>query len=187
MRADEMKEMLQGLASRLANQLTRARHVMSGYDPTGSRTMMQVTGMAGETLQNVEHLMPYGMSAVPAGNTASVLIFQVNGHRDHKIALMADDPALRISGLQPGEFGFRDGKGQQIVFHADHIEITTPLKLVITTTGDCDLTASGNVNVKGAAIVLAGGGPAVARVGDATMCPAGPGTITSGSAIVNSG
>ncbi len=54
----------------------------------------------------------------------------------------------------------------------------------------------GNVAIQGAKqvtvdagtqIVLAGGGPAIARVGDATICPAGPGTITSGSTKVNSG
>lgn len=194
-----MKEMMRELASRFANQLTRGKHVLSAYDPTGSRTFVQMTGMAGETLQGVELLLPFGMSAIPAGQTANLLVFQVNGHRDHKVALMADDPALRIPGLQPGEFGFRDARGQQVVFHADHLEVTTPQKLVINTTGDTDLTvAQGNLNVtvsQGNAsvtapagkIILAGGGPAVARVGDTVTCPAGTGHITSGSGIVQSG
>lgn len=157
-----MQEMLNGIRSRLANQLTRARHVLSGYDPTGARTMMQVTGMAGEAFQNIELLLPYGYSAVPAGNTADALIFQVNGHRDHKIGLAADDPALRIPGLQAGEFGLRDARGQQVVFHADHIEVTTPQKLVIVSTGDIDLNVSqGNLNVnvaQGNVAVSASGG-----------------------------
>ncbi len=49
------------------------------------------------------------------------------------------------------------------------------------------IDASGNVTVDGGSLILAGGGPAVARVGDSTTCPAGSGTITSGSAKVNSG
>lgn len=143
-----MIEALRGLRSAIANQVTRARHVLSGYDPTGARTLMQVTGMAGEAFQGIELLLPYGMSAIPTGMTADLLIFQVNGHRDHKVGLMADDPALRIPGLQPGEIGLRDMRGQQIVLRGDHLEVTTPQKLVMTVTGDADLTVSqGNVNL----------------------------------------
>jgi phage baseplate assembly protein gpV len=48
--------------------------------------------------------------------------------------------------------------------------------------------ANGNVEVNPAGILaLAGGGPALARVGDSTSCPAGHGTITSGSSKVTSG
>jgi phage baseplate assembly protein V len=46
--------------------------------------------------------------------------------------------------------------------------------------GDVAIVATGQ-------IVLAGGGPAIARVGDATICPAGTGHISSGSAKVNAG
>jgi len=50
-----------------------------------------------------------------------------------------------------------------------------------------NLTTSGTANVDAAQVVLAGGGPAVARVGDTTTCPAGTGHITSGSGKVQSG
>lgn len=157
-----MIEALRELGARFANQLTRARHVLSAYDRTGARTLMQVTGMAGETFQGIELLLPYGMSAIPVGNTTDTLIFQANGHRDHKIALSADDPALRIPGLQAGEFGFRDARGQQVVFRLDHVEVTTPQKLVINTTGDCSLTVGqGNLNLtvnEGNVAVMAGQG-----------------------------
>lgn len=175
-----MIEALRGLASALANQLTRARHVLSAYDPTGARTMMQVTGMAGEAFQGIELLLPYGMSAIPAGNTADALIFQVNGHRDHKVALAADDPALRIPGLQAGEFGFRDARGQQVVFHADHIEVTTPLKLVAAVTGDCDLTVSqGNLNM-----TVTHGNVALAAPAGALALTAPAGRITANGNVL---
>jgi phage gp45-like len=178
---------LRDLASGLANQVTRAKHVSAVYAPQGGRIFLQLTGFADEVHNNVELLLPYGMSARPVGQTADLLVFQVNASRDHKVAIAGADPALQVPDLAEGEFGFRDGAGQQIVFRSDRVEVTTPKKLVVTTTGDCDLTATGNVNVQGAAIVLAGGGPAVARVGDTVTCPAGTGHITSGSAKVNSG
>jgi phage baseplate assembly protein V len=46
---------------------------------------------------------------------------------------------------------------------------------------------SGNVTISAASITLAGGGAAVARVGDTVSCPAGTGTIVSGSSKVTSG
>jgi phage baseplate assembly protein V len=50
------------------------------------------------------------------------------------------------------------------------------------------IDASGNVVVAAAGqIQLAGGGPGIARIGDATTCPAGSGQIVSGSTKVNAG
>jgi phage baseplate assembly protein V len=52
--------------------------------------------------------------------------------------------------------------------------------IAIDAAGDVSIAASGQ-------ITLAGGGPAIARVGDTTVCPAGSGQIVSGSARVTSG
>jgi phage baseplate assembly protein V len=50
------------------------------------------------------------------------------------------------------------------------------------------IDTSGNVIIDTDALVkLAGGGAAIARVGDSTSCPAGAGQITSGSSKVQSG
>jgi len=53
-------------------------------------------------------------------------------------------------------------------------------KIAIDGAGDVLIAAAGE-------ITLGGGGPAVARVGDMTTCPAGSGQIVSGSAKVNAG
>lgn len=133
----------------LANLLTRARHVLSAYDPTGRRTLMQATGMANEKFQGIELLLPYGFSALPMGNTADVVILQMNGHRDHKVGLGADDPALRITDLQPGEFGLRDMRGQQVVLRRNRIEITAA--------GGNPVVITGDLHVSGAVIAGYGG------------------------------
>ncbi len=112
------------------------------------RAVLQVAVFAGEVKEGVELLLPPGMSAVPLGG--DVLLFQVNGRRDHLVALV-DDPATRIADLKTGEFGFRDRVGQQVVFRADHLEIITPPKVVITATGDVVINSTGNVVLHGAA------------------------------------
>ena len=61
---------------------------------------------------------------------------------------------------------------------------------VLIAANGASITIDGSGNVAIAAmgqIELAGGGPAIARIGDSTLCPAGTGQITSGSTKVNSG
>lgn len=116
---------IQGLRDRLATIISRGKLALAGYSPTKARTMVQLSGLAGGTLQNIELLLPYGRSALPSGNTADLLILKINS-LDHKVALCADDPALRITDLQSGEFGDRDARGQQIVYRLGWLELTTP-------------------------------------------------------------
>jgi phage gp45-like len=185
-----MREQLNRLANAVRLMVTRGKVVQA---TAGRRTTLQVTLLAGEVKNGVELLLPYGRSALPLAG--DVLTLQVLGSRDHVVALCADDTSLRITDLQPGEFGDRDARGTQIVYRLDRLEITTPLKVVLNATNDVDVTAGGSVNITAAtavnltapSIVLAGGGAEVARVGDTVTCPAGTGHITTGSAKVTSG
>lgn len=137
--------------SLMRSLITRGRVVMAALNP--KRTLVQLSGLASETKDKIELLLPYGMSALP--DKGDVVMLQVGGSRAHLVALCADNPELRIADLQKGEFGFRDLNGQQVVFRQDRLEVTTPKDLVITVTGnttmqvDGDLTATvqGNTNV----------------------------------------
>lgn len=60
-------------------------------------------------------------------------------------------------------------------------------KIEIASNGDVNINSDGTINVDAPHVVLAGGGPDVARVGDVTVCPAGEGQITSGSTKVTAG
>jgi phage gp45-like len=137
------------MGAAIRSMLTRGRLSAASYflgaGGAPLRTVLVVQGLASETFKGVELILPYGMSALPSGQTADFLLFQVMGARSHKVAIGADDPALRIPDLQLGEFGFRDARGQQIVFRLDRVELTTPLKAVVTTTGDIDATAGGAI------------------------------------------
>lgn len=130
----------------------------------GARLLIQVTGLAGELFNDVELLLPYGMTAVP--EAGDVVLLQVLGSRDHKLALCADLTSLRIADAQPGEFGFRDKRGQQVVFRTDRIEVTTPLKAVVTAVGEVDVISSVAVNVTAPAINLGSSGETLHKLID---------------------
>ena len=136
----------------LASLITRGKLRRARLGP--QRTVLQVSVLKGEVKEGVELLLPPGMSAVPLGG--DVLLFQVGARRDHLVAFV-DDPACRIADLKAGEFGFRDAIGQQVVFRANHLEITTPQKVVITATGDVAINTQGNVVLTPGGTVQLGG------------------------------
>lgn len=88
-------------------------------------------------------------------------------------------------------FGFKDGA----VFEYDRSKHS--FQMIIPNTGTVTIAAngasiaideSGNVSINAIGqLALVGGGPAIARVGDMTICPAGTGHIVTGSAKVNAG
>lgn len=122
--------------------ITRGRLALSRMGAL--RTLIQATALATETGQDIELFLPYGMSALPAGG--ELIILRIAG-RNHRIALCADDPSLRIADLQQAEFGHRDARGTQIVFRVDKLEITSSLPIVVNgnVTINGSLTATGEI------------------------------------------
>lgn len=105
----------------------------------GGRAIADISMLAGETRSRVELLLPFGLSALPNAG-ADVVVLPIAGSRDHLVALMADDPTVRIGGLAPGEVGLR-AHGQQVVIRADGVEVTGALKLTVVSTGPVTITA----------------------------------------------
>ena len=94
------------------------------------KVIVDVQLFSGEFRRGVELPLPAGMTYLPSAG-ADVTVLEVGGRRSQLIALVADDPALRIAGLAPGEFGFRDAGGQQVVMRATGLELTSPLRVVV--------------------------------------------------------
>ena len=130
------------LGRAIRSMISRGKVVLSAMGTR--RTMMQVSILASEVKNGVELLLPYGMSALPAAGDAVLLA--VAGLRDHLLALMVDDPDLRITDLGLGDYGFKHRNGTQIVLRGDRLEITATVP-VAGSAPSWDLT--GNVKVSG--------------------------------------
>lgn len=171
--------MIHRLSEKIRAMVSRGRVIASALTP--KRTLVQLSGLVDEVDTEIELFFPYGMSALPTGGEDLVLL-QVGGSRAHLVALFADSAALRIGDLAGGEFGFRDGNGQQVVFRGDRLEVTTPLKLVATVTGDADVTVGGNMTgqVSGDTSVTIDGSLTATIAGDATIQAGGDLTASVG-------
>jgi phage baseplate assembly protein V len=86
---------------------------------------------------------------------------------------------------------FKDGAAFEYDRSVHSLQMTIPNggTVAITANGaSIAIDGSGNVAVAASGqIQFAGGGPGIARIGDATICPAGSGHIASGSTKVNAG
>ena len=133
--------------------VTRGR--LTNARTRGGRVIVDMTMLDGETRRGVELMLPTGLSALPNAG-ADLVVLEVGGNRNHLVAMVADDPAQRIEGLAPGEFGMRQG-GQQVIFRTDGLEITGALQITITSSGPVNLTADATVTVEAPRIQLGAG------------------------------
>jgi phage gp45-like len=104
----------------------------------GQRGLVQVQLLDDEAKARVEHLLPYGRSALPLGGDA--LLLTVGGSRDHVVCIGVDDPTRRINDLAPGEFGDSDG-ASRIIFRGDRLEIGSTREIDIQSDATVYVTA----------------------------------------------
>lgn len=143
------------MSEALARRVVTRGKVVAARTRAG-RVLVDMELFGGERRRNVELLLPTGVSALPAEG-ADVVVLEVAGNRQHLVAIVADDPALRVTGLAPGEFGLRDGNGQQVIFRADRLEISGALRIDIAASGPVNVTAEGTVTVDAPRINLGAG------------------------------
>ena len=96
-----------------------------------------------------------------------------------------------VSNADKWYVSFKDGAAIEYDRAQHALSITLPAGATVSIgagSATIQIDSSGDILLNAAGLVkLAGGGPGIARVGDATTCPAGTGQITSGSSKVLSG
>jgi phage gp45-like len=113
----------------------------------GGRVLLDVSGPWLDTRSRVELMLPAGFTVLPQPG-ADVLLLP-SGAYGQRIAILPDDPGLRIAGLGAGEMGWRDYAGNQLLFKASGVELSAPFGLTINSPAPVLLDATGHpVTVK---------------------------------------
>jgi phage gp45-like len=134
----------------------------------GGRVLVDVAMLHGQQRSRVELLLPAGLTFIPPAGT-DVLVLQVGNNPDHRVAVVSDSPAQRVTGLQPGEIGLRDANGQQVVLGANGVVISGATQVALTCSGNVNLTVSGTVTVAASMIKLGSGATKAIRLADNTV------------------
>lgn len=137
--------MSQGLFMRLVLMVSRG--VLSLVDDKQSVQSVQVQGYEKEVLPDVEHLQPYGFTAVPLAGAEAVVLSPA-GMRDSAFVVLVEDRRYRVQSLGPGEVAVYDDKNQVIYLAKDGVHIMTPKDLTATVGGSLVATVTGSATVK---------------------------------------
>jgi len=109
---DVIGTMLRQLKTRVDGMV--ARGVVEYVNDALKTQRIQVSLLADEVADEVEHLQPYGLSFVPPAG-AQCIALAVGGARAHLVAVCADVPGERPTGAGPREGGLYS-KGRWRVF-----------------------------------------------------------------------
>lgn len=115
--------LLNPLRRGLAHIVTRA--VVSLVNDAAKMQSLQVSLLADEQLDDVEHWQPYGFTANPLAG-AEALVLAVGGHRAHSVVVSCADRRYRITGMEGGEVAiYTDEKDKIHLKRNREIEIET--------------------------------------------------------------
>lgn len=130
--------MIKDLDNRISRALSRVRQAFRGVitatNTAPGVSLVQVAGLAGETVQDNELFQHYGYSShVPAGTEAVVL--PIGGNSSQGIIIATEHAQYRLKSLAAGEVAIYTDEGDSIVLKRGHlIEVTTQtLKINATT------------------------------------------------------
>ena len=134
----------------------------------GSVQKIQVEGLDGETVQDLEHAENFGFTSNPPAGSDCVVV-PLGGKTSHGIIVTTTNGAYRITGLSDGETAVynADGakmvlkKGRVIEIDCDKLNIKAPGGVNITSEKvECSavLTAQGQINGNGGMAVQGGSG-----------------------------
>jgi len=134
----------------------------------GGVQKIQVEGLDGETVQDLEHAENFGFTSNPPAGSDCVVV-PLGGKTSHGIIVTTTNGAYRITGLSDGETAVYNADGAQIVLKkgrvieidCDKLNIKAPSGVNITSEKvECSavLTAQGQINGNGGMAVQGGSG-----------------------------
>lgn len=136
--------MLASLARRITNILSRGAVTLA--NAAGKLQTLQVSLLADESKDAVEHFEPYGFTSNPLPG-AEVITGFIDGDRSHGVVIVATDRRYRVQNLLSGEVAIFDNHGTVIKLSQTGIVIN----------------GGGNpINISGAATVTVTGGDVIA-------------------------
>jgi len=126
---------------RLLNPIKRkiflmiGRALLTAIDNGGSVQRVQVQGLKGEVLSDIDHVQPYGFATYPESGKEVILIF-VNGDRDQGVALSVVDRDTRPTDLAEGDSCLYNSSSVRVWLKAGGVYVDSASGEIVLKTGD---------------------------------------------------
>ncbi|VEH65433.1 Mu-like prophage protein gp45 [Rodentibacter pneumotropicus] len=113
-----MRRLTQAIQQKTQNTISDIRQAFRGVlnlvKSADNIQKAQVSGLADETLQDVELMQHFGFTSVPPANTQAVIL-PIGGQTSHGIVIATENGSFRVKNLQGGEVAVYDESGSSIV------------------------------------------------------------------------
>jgi phage baseplate assembly protein V len=138
------KQSMQAAARKISNMFSRG--VVQRVNAGAKTQALQISMMADESRDNIEHAEPYGMTAQPLPG-AEVIAGFFGGNRDHGTVLAVFDKRYRPTSVGAGEVCLYNHEGTKILLkNGNLLEITAAVEVKITAP---KVTITGDLEVQG--------------------------------------
>jgi len=118
-----MQRAISALQRGISNILARA--VVIAINTASKCQMLQISMVANEGKDHIEHLEPYGFTSAPLSGAEALAAF-FDGDRSHGVVLMVADRRYRLQGLEAGEVAIYTDEGDSIIMkRGNRVEVTT--------------------------------------------------------------
>lgn len=160
-----IQQKAQGAVDEIRQAFRGVLHLVKSAD---NIQKVQASGLADETLQDVELMQQFGFTSVPPANTQAVIL-PIGGQTTHGIVIATENGSFRVKNLQDGEVAVYDESGSSIVLKkgrlieidCDVLKIKAATKVDISSPlveTDRVFTAQGQINGNGGMAVQGGSG-----------------------------
>lgn len=158
-----IQQKAQGAVDEIRQAFRSVLHLVKSAD---NIQKVQASGLADETLQDVELMQQFGFTSVPPTNTQAVIL-PIGGQTTHGIVIATESGSFRVKNLQGGEVAVYDESGSSIVLKkgrlieidCDVLKINAATKVDISSPlveTDQVFTAQGQINGNGGMAVQGG-------------------------------
>ncbi|HHE9392306.1 phage baseplate assembly protein V [Haemophilus influenzae] len=158
-----IQQKAQGAVDEIRQAFRGVLHLVKSAD---NIQKVQASGLADETLQDVELMQQFGFTSVPPTNTQAVIL-PIGGQTTHGIVIATENGSFRVKNLQGGEVAVYDESGSSIVLKkgrlieidCDVLKINAATKVDISSPlveTDQVFTAQGQINGNGGMAVQGG-------------------------------
>lgn len=114
---NKIKQEMQKLISNIRSPF---RGVLNGSDSSNGIQRHQISGLADETLQDVEIYQHFGFTSNPPPGT-QVIVVPLNGLTSHSVIIATENGNYRLASLKPGEVALYSSFGSTIVLKEGNI------------------------------------------------------------------
>lgn len=121
--SDDISRIITNIKNKIFLLIGRA--ILTAINNDGTTQKIQIKGLKGETITDIDRVQDYGLESHPKVDGAEAVILFIGGNRANGVAVNVNNKTHRPSGLSEGDVYLYDYRGTQIKIDSAGITLNT--------------------------------------------------------------